>query len=148
MLPLILCSIMVLFKKNVSISNFIPIFVYTAGDTFIIFSFKMILVCLQHNFHCLKNTTVNQINFSPLIICLSMSNVNFINKWTYLEQNISVKLGKISHNGGLYIAMITCDMIISKETGQYYLQYQFKFIRLSHPEKGKTKLYQVKLELI
>ena len=44
-----------------------------------IFSFK-IFVYLQHSFHCFIYGTVNQINFSLLIICLSMSNVNFINQ--------------------------------------------------------------------
>ena len=35
-----------------------------------------------------------------------------------LEQNISVKIGKTSYNGGLNMAMITFDMITSRETGQ------------------------------
>ena len=61
----------------------------------------------------------------------------------YLEQNISVKIGKISYNGALNMAMITCYMIISKETGQLHT-----IQRLFQPEIGKTKLDQVTLELI
>ena len=40
-------------------------------------AFKMTLVYLQHNFHCLTNKVVDQI--SLLIICLI--NMNFMNKW-------------------------------------------------------------------
>ena len=35
-------------------------------------------------------------------------------------------MGKISYNGGPNMAMITCDMIISREPVNY-LQYQFQF---------------------
>ena len=52
----------------------------------------MSLVYLQHSFHCLIIKTVNHINFSLLIICLSMSNVNFINK--LFIKNKTVKIGK------------------------------------------------------
>ena len=71
----------------------------------------MSFVYLQHRFHCLINKTVNQINFSLLISCLSMSNVNFINK--YFVLNKTVKNGK-----AVIIVDLTCDMIISRETGQ------------------------------
>ena len=74
------------------------------------------VVYLQHNIHCLINKTVNEVNFSLLIICLSNGTLLF-----YLEQNISVKFGKISYNGGLYMAMITCGMIITRETDQLLL---------------------------
>ena len=36
----------------------------------------------------------------------------------YLEQNISVNIGKISYNGGLNMAMITRDVILSRKTGK------------------------------
>ena len=83
MILLILCIITVcnqlLFKETVSISNSIPTFVYTDGDTSFIFSFKNEF-SLKHSFYCLINKTVILISFSLLIICLSISNVNFINK--------------------------------------------------------------------
>ena len=52
----------------------------------------MSLVYVLHSFHCLINKTVNHINFSLLIICLSMSHVNFINK--YFIKNKTVTIGK------------------------------------------------------
>ena len=45
------------------------------------------------------------------------------------------------------MAIITRDMIISRETGQL-LTIPIKFIRLFQPEIGKTKLDQVTFELI
>ena len=36
----------------------------------------------------------------------------------YSEQNISVKNGKASYNGGIIIAKLTFDMITSREIGQ------------------------------
>ena len=83
MFVLIFCIITVcnqlLFKETVYISNFIPTFVYTDGDIHLYLALKMSLVYLQHSFHCLINKTVYHINFCLLIICLSISNVNFIN---------------------------------------------------------------------
>ena len=34
------------------------------------------------------------------------------------KKNISVKIGETSYNGGLKLAMITFDMITSREIGQ------------------------------
>ena len=65
----------------------------------------------------------------------------------YLEQNISVQTGKIRYNGLLNMAMIICDMVISREIG-HLLTYQFKFIRPFQPEIGKTKFDQITLTLI
>ena len=42
--------------------------------------------------------------------------------------NISLKIGIISYNGGVYLmSMISCDMIISKETGELMLTKLFYF---------------------
>ena len=46
------------------------------------------------------------------------------------------------------MAKITCDMIISRETGHFYLQYPFKFLRFFQTEIDKIKFDQATLELI
>ena len=46
-------------------------------------------------------------------------------------------MGNISNNGGVYMTIITRDMIISNKTSQLLLTtlaYQFKFIGLYLPE--------------
>ena len=100
MLLLILCIITVcnqlLFKETVSLSSVLSTIVYTDGDIHLYLALKKSLIYLQNSFHCLINKTFNQINFSLLIICLSMSkNVNFINKLT-------VKILENSKNCGSY----------------------------------------------
>ena len=68
---------------------------------------------------------------------------------TVCNQKLFKETASISYlNGGLYIALITCGMIISSESGHYYLQYQFLLIMLFQPDKGKTKFDHVTSELI
>ena len=96
MLLLIPCIITVcnqlLFKETVYIADLYPHLCIQVLTHSFIFSFKMSFVYLQHSFHCLINKTVNQIKLSLLISCLSMINVNFINKCLIL--NKTVKNGK------------------------------------------------------
>ena len=66
----------------------------------------------------------------------------------YLVQNISAKNRKISYNVGLYMVIITCDMIISWEIGQLILTNLFTFKRRFQQEIGKAKFAQVTLGLI
>ena len=65
----------------------------------------------------------------------------------YLEQNLSVKVGEISNNGGLNMTRIACAMIISRRTGQL-LMVQIYIYKPFPQGKGKTKLDQVRLDLI
>ena len=62
--------------------------------------------------------TENQINIVLLIICLS--NVNFISRW-FTSNKYFCELEKMSDNGGVYMTIITNDMIISKKTSQLIL---------------------------
>ena len=85
-------------------------------------------VCFNQLFITLKAT---EINISLLVIFSSMSNVNLTNKQFIIDYIVYIivyyyslyrtehffKIGEISDNGGLNMTMITCDMIISRETG-------------------------------
>ena len=44
------------------------------------------------------------------------------------------------------MAMIACDMIISRETGHFSFRYQFKLIRFFQTEIPMIQLDQVNLE--
>ena len=71
---------------------------YADGEALLIF-FKLTLVNIQHSFQCSINETVNHTNLVLLITCLTNN-------------------GKIGYSGEFYsMAMITLDMITSKETG-------------------------------
>ena len=49
-------------------------------------------------------------------------------------------MGKISGNGGVYMTIITSDMILSKKTSRLLLTVPIKIIRLYLPEQGQTEL--------
>ena len=50
-------------------------------------------------------------------------------------------MGKISDNGGVYMTIITSDMIIyPRKQVNCYLRYQLKFIGLYLPEQDQTEL--------
>ena len=89
--------------------------------------FKLILAYIKHSFRCSINETVNHINLVLLITC-------------------STNNGKIGHSGEFYsVTMITLHMIISKETGQLLLQYQFEKNFISQIKSGEIRPSDIKV---
>ena len=74
------------------------------------------------------NETVNEINIVLLIICLG--NLIFFKYMVYRNKVFSQNRGMISGMGGFNMALITCDLIIAKETGQLLLTIKIKITRL------------------
>ena len=101
-----------------SISNCILTFDAYADDdkVRVVLVFKLILVYFQHSFASILLFTELLITQTYYFLLFAKL-LAFYKAIFYIEENISLKIDKISYNGGYYLmTMLSCDMIISMET--------------------------------